>query len=226
MTATTFLNSTQQADVEKVSAEAEKRTAAEIVCAVATESGRYDRAESLVGLLGALVGLGIAAMLSTGAGGPSGSWSGDRGLALGWQCFAVVAGFVAGSLVASYFHPLRALFTSAHEMEQEAARAASHVFASQGLGVTRSRGGLLLYVTLYERRVVVLADKAVMDALGEGFPRELRDIAVRHLREGRRGETFLETIQTAADRLAPSLPVKADDADELSNRLVIYHPRP
>ena len=38
---------------------AEGRTAAEIVCAAATEAGRYDRAEGICGLLGAVALLAL-----------------------------------------------------------------------------------------------------------------------------------------------------------------------
>jgi putative membrane protein len=226
MNATHFVTESERAVIEQAAAEAEKCTSAEIVCAVATESGRYDRAESIVGLCGALVALAVAALLNDAPAGLPGSWSIERGLSLGWQCFAVVAGFVLGSIAASYFHPLRNFFTMAREMEEETNRAASHVFAVHRLGATKSRGGVLLYVSLFERRVIVLADKAVMDAVGDGFLRELRDLAVKRLHDGCRVETFVETIRMAADRLALVLPVRADDADELSNRLLIFRSRP
>jgi uncharacterized membrane protein len=57
MNANTFLTASQRKELEAKIQEVETRTSAEIVCAVATESGRYDRAESLVGLLAALLAL-------------------------------------------------------------------------------------------------------------------------------------------------------------------------
>ncbi len=223
--ARTFLDQAERAEVERTAAEAEGRTSAEIVCALATESGRYDRAESLVGLAGALLALGIAQLaLAPPAAGP-GSWS-QAHLSLGWSAFAVAAGFTIGTVLASYVHPLRALFTSSREREQETLRSATHVFVIERLASTRSRGGVLLYVSLFERRVVVLADRGVMDALGEPFVRELRDLALARLREGRRKETFIESLRLAAERLAPALPQAPGNADELPTHLRVFHPRP
>lgn len=138
----------------------------------------------------------------------------------------MVAGFTIASVLASYVHPLRGLFTSSREMEEETLRAARHVFVVERLASTRSRGGVLVYVSLFERRVAVLADKGVMDALGEPFVRELRDLAVARLRASRRKETFTDTLRLAGERLASALPAAARDADELPTHLRIFHPRP
>lgn len=43
--------------------EAESRTSAEILCVVATDSGRYDRAEDMAGLLGGVLAMSAAWVL-------------------------------------------------------------------------------------------------------------------------------------------------------------------
>jgi putative membrane protein len=220
-----FLDAAERAEIARAAAEAEGRTAAEIVCALATESGRYDRAESLVGLAGSLLALGVAHVVAAPPSSEPGTWT-EAHLSLGWQSLAVVAGFTLASVLASYVHALRGLFTSSREMEEETLRAAGHVFVAERLASTRSRGGVLVYVSLFERRVVVLADKGVMEAVGEPFVRELRDLAVARLRAGRRKETFTDALRLAAERLAPVLPVAAGRADELPTQLRVFHPRP
>lgn len=220
-----FLDEKERAEIEQTAVEAEGRTAAEIVCALVTESGRYDRAESLVGLAGSLLALGVAHLLAAPPSGEPGTWT-EAHLSLGWQSLAVVAGFTIASVLASYVHPLRGLFTSSREMEEETLRAARHVFVVERLASTRSRGGVLVYVSLFERRVVVLTDKGLLDALGEPFVRELRDLAVARLRAGRRKETFTDAIRLAAERLASALPRAPGDTDELPTHLRVFHPRP
>lgn len=220
-----FLDEKERAEIEQTAAEAEGRTSAEIVCALATESGRYDRPGSLVGLAGSLLALGVAHLVASPPSSEPGTWT-EAHLSLGWQSLAVVAGFTIASLLASYVHPLRGLFTSSREMEEETLRAARQVFVVERLASTRSRGGVLVYVSLFERRVVVLADKGVMDALGEPFVRELRDLAVARLRASRRKETFTDTIRLAGERLASALPAAAREADELPTHLRVFHPRP
>ena len=221
MRATAFLNHDGRRAVEAAIAEAEKRTAAEIVCAVAAESGRYDRAESLVGLGCAIVGLSLAHAWAGGAA----QW-GAAPVPLGWQALAVALGFVLGSVVASYVHGLRRLFVSAREMAEETGRAASAVFAQRRLGSTRQQAGLLLYVSLFERRAVVLADDGARAALGQAGVDALRDQMVAGLREGRRAETLTAAVRSAAERLSPRLPPVPKNPNELPNQVLLFDPRP
>lgn len=226
MNANEFLTGPEREQVERAAADAEKHTAAEIVCAVATESGRYDRAESLVGLLFALVGLTLAHAYARGFFADPGSWGQQGGIGLGWQSLVVVVGFVAGSISGSYCPFLRGLFVRRREMEEETDRAASHVFRRLHVRSTEIGTGLLIYVSLFERRAVVLADEQVAAVLGAQEIARLRDIACDELAQGRRVEAFTLTIAAAVEKLAKVIPPKAGDKDELSNRLAIFHPRP
>jgi len=224
MNAKRFLSKRERATLEEAVAAAERRTAAEFVCAVATESGRYDRAESMVGLAVSLLGLGIVQLGFSWT--PSDSWIEARAVPLALQAMAVVAGFVAGSVLASYAHPLRRLFVSATERDAEVARAASHVCAVSRLASTRQRGGVLVYVSLFERRVVVLADTGAARPLGENGLDALRNMATERLVRGKRLEAFSDTVAAAAERLAPALPAEAVNPDELADALRVFHPRP
>lgn len=222
-----FLDSKEQATVEQAIAEAENQTSAEIVCAVATESGRYDRAESIIGLCAGLLALWAANVghLMWLESSPEGLSNGS-GLALIWQVLAVAVGFLAGILVASHCHPLRRLCVLPKEMQAEADRAASHLFGMRRLASTRDSGGLLLYVSLFERRAVVLADFGILDALGEDFTTELKDSCIDQLKAGRSVEAFTVPVKASVDRLAKALPVVDDNPNELPNALVRVHPRP
>ncbi len=223
MTANDVLSEAQRREVEAAIGEVEKGTSAEVVCAVATESGRYDRAEAIVGLMAGLAALcGVHAVLAGGAG----DWS-AAGLPLAGQALAVVVGFVAGNVLASYVHGLRRLAVSERELTAEVERAASHVFALAAVGSTAGRTGLLVYVSLFERRVVVLADSAAREALGDEGIEALRDTAVAHLRRGELPETFQLTVEQAGTILAEKMPAEREaNPDELANRVLVFHPRP
>jgi putative membrane protein len=224
MTAKRFLNKGERRAVEEAVAAAEKTTAAEFVCAIATESGRYDRAESIIGLAVSLIAMtGVYTVMTWS---PASSWGSVRPMLLGELAASAVGGFVLGSILASYWHTLRRLFVGRHEMDTEVERSASHVFAAARLTSTREHGGVLLYVSLFERRAVVLADTGAGRVLGREGIDALRDLAVARLREGRRLETFTDTVRAAAERLAPALPATATNPDELPNALLVFHPRP
>lgn len=222
MKATNFLGPEGARAVEDAVRRAEAASNLEVACVVATESGRYDRAEGLWGLAFGLVGMGLAelAWLARPA---AGAWSEPISpwvLALG-----VVVGFLVGNVFASYVHPVRRLMVGAGEMDDEVDRAAAAAFTRCRVGTTASRTGLLVYVSLFERRVVVLLDEAVRKAAGADLASRLCDQAVQGLGAGRTHEVLVELIDAAAEQLKDKLPPREDDVDELANRVVVLHPR-
>ncbi|MEW5740568.1 MAG: hypothetical protein AB1938_16690 [Myxococcota bacterium] len=208
--------------VEDAIAHLEQKTSAEVVCVVATESGRYDRAESTVGLALGLAGLAIADS-AWAAMGPPGSWAGPVPLLV--QALGVVVGFVAGVLLASYVHPLRSVLVSRREQDEEVQRAAAAAFTASRAGATAGRTGVLIYVSLFEHRVVVLLDSGVKAVVDEGFAQQLVTRAVEGLKAGKRAEVLVELVTQVGETLGAKLPPGAKNADELPNHVIALHPR-
>lgn len=203
---------------------AESMTTGEIVCAVASESGRYDRAEAVVGFALGLVLLGLLHNLHSGG---LGSWGGAQPLPLAWEVGVLCAGFLAGNGLSSWFPTLRTPLVPRREMEEETMRAAWSVFSSRRLTSTAQRGGLLIYFSLFERRVVVLADQGALGALGQAGLEQVRGAAIAALRQGRPLPAMLDCIACAGSLLAEKLPCSQGGGEnELADELVILHPRP
>ena len=203
---------------------AESTTTGEIVCAVASESGRYDRAEGIIGFAFGLVLLGL--LHSFHSGGP-GSWGGAQPLSLTWEVGVLCFGFLAGNLFSSWFPTLRTPLVARGEMEEETVRAAWSVFCSRKLASTVQRGGLLIYFSLFERRVVVLADQGALDALGQPGVQQVRETAIAALRQGKPLQAMLDSIACAGRLLGEKLPCNQGGGEnELADELVILHPRP
>jgi len=204
-------------------AEAEGETCAEIVCVVASESGRYDRAEALLGFGLALLALGLVHGMYQGG---SGSWGPAQALPVSWEMATLVVGFVLGNLLGTYFPQLRRPLVGQKELRQETLRSAHSVFTRRRLASTRQKAGLLLYVSLFERQMVVLADEGALGALGQSGVDEIRDLAQGALRQKKPVKAFEESIKRAAQLLAPGLPREADASNQLPDELVLIHPRP
>ncbi|MBX3167542.1 MAG: TPM domain-containing protein [Candidatus Eremiobacteraeota bacterium] len=203
---------------------AESATAGEIVCAVASESGRYDRAEALIGFACSLLLLGLLHSLHHGG---SGSWGGAEPLSLGWEIGVLCAGFLLGNLLGAWLPGLRTALVPRREMEEESMRAAWAVFCNQKLSSTAKRGGLLIYFSLFERRVVILADQGALEALTQSGLEQVRNAAITALRQGKPLQAMLDCISQAGQLLAEKLPChQGGGANELSDDLVILHPRP
>lgn len=218
MNARSFLSHAEVKEVSQAIAAAEKRTSAEIVCAVATESGRYDRAEGIIGLVVALIALSLTEVLYQ-----SDAWEPLAVPAL-YQGLALVAGYLVGNWLGSAFPGLRSPLVGLREKLEETARAASYVFSSQRCSHTEKAGGVLIYLSLFERRVVVLADRGA--SLEEAELERLRDLALTHLKQGKRLEALTATIAAAAELLGQKLPFQENDVNELPDELILIHPRP
>lgn len=225
MNARAFVSTEEKRAIEGAIADAERECSAEIICAVATESGRYDRAEAVAGLFTALVGLWVVNAILAGPVNSAGSWE-AASVPFLWQVAGVVAGFIVGNVAAAAVHPLRRLLVGKREMVAEVARAASHVFHQRRLASTHLRGGVLVYISLFERRVVILADEGAKAALGNEGINELRDLAVEKLRQGNRAGTLLDTVKNVGTHLAGAFSDEKSPESELPNDLLLLHPRP
>jgi putative membrane protein len=218
MNATDFLANKQV--VDEAVTRLEQRSAAEVVCVVATESGRYDRAESLVGLVLGLVGLALADATWSAM---DGGWGSAAPLL--WQAGGVSVFFALGVALASFVHPVRRLFVSATEMDEEVRRGALAAFSGSRVHHTARRTGVLMYVSLFEQRVVVLLDEGVRAAVGDDLARQLVDAAIVGLKAGKRAEVLAALIDQVGEALAVKLPADAQNPDELPNHVIALHPR-
>ena len=64
------------------------------------------------------------------------------------------------------------------------------------------------------------------DALGDEGLGRIRDAAVARLSKGKVVDAFMDAVQEASGLLAYALPPKGRDVHELSNRMLVFHPRP
>jgi putative membrane protein len=221
--ASTRFTQEDRSRVAKAVAEAESRTSAEIVPLVATDSGRYDRSEDIVGLWVGAICAGAAhhLMRSSGVLVARPDWgAGSVSLELVALIGSLVVGFVAGAFAASRIGWLRALFTPRVQMRDEVAARARAVFYDGRVHHTAGATGILIYVSLFERMATVIADKTVAEKLGPGLP-ELSGELNAALASDTLTDAICATVKSAGDRLAAVLPRADDDVNELSDALVL-----
>lgn len=93
-------------------------------------------------------------------------------------------------------------------------------FTSARVGKTRDRSGVLILVSMMERRAVILPDEGAASALnGELCGRLVNEMA-GHLGRGDWGPAFEAVIGEMSRQLSPLLP-RAGQPDELGNDLLI-----
>ena len=206
--------------VAEAVANAEARTSAEIVPVVATASGRYDRAEDMVGLWFGLVALSVGWWLAQGVelsdwGVPAPQAGAAVGLGIGARRLA--GGRVPGP-------PVQWPASAVHS--EERAEGGSGARRPGGLlrpprASHRGGSGLLVYVSLLEHMAVVLADAQVLEKLGQQKVDALCASLVSELRKGAHTDALCHTIEQAGLALAEALPSQAQNRNELPDALVV-----
>jgi len=208
--------------VNRAVAAAEAKTRAEILPVVARSSGRYERAADLVGLWFGWIAAGVAWWLFQGIG-PSGSWDGTLGLRLGfWVIVGIfLAGFIAGVVVADRVPRLRQLFVSRREIEERIIASAKSVFFDRRVHRTSGGTGILLFLSVLERRVAVLADDAIADQLSEKALEEIRDEVIAGLRDGGIADGLVRGADRVGNLLGAALPAGDERIDEVPSEVVV-----
>jgi len=188
--------------------EAERATAGELVVCVVGACDEY-------GSLGWRLGVTLAALaLLAGAA----IWSEATSLdLLGMQCAALLLGHGLARLA-----PLRRALLPEALLERHVAERARAAFAEHGLTRTVGRTGILLFVALLERRVVVLADEGIHQVLGPDESwQEVVDLATAGLRSGHAADGLEAAIRRCGEILRAHLPAAPRHLNELPNAIVL-----
>jgi putative membrane protein len=203
-------------DLEAVRAavqEAEGRTSGEIVPYVVEASDGYPNAVWKGAALGALIGPLVAlAVYYLG-----GFWGTHPTL---WMLLPPAAGGAAGFLLAAFVPPLKRWMAGDEVMAARAQRRAAGAFLEQEVFRTRDRTGILLFVSLFERRVVVLADSGIHQRVAPGEWDGIVAGVVLGIHAGRPGAALIGAIRECGQLLERhGVARREDDTDELSNDL-------
>ncbi len=211
-----LLSEADQRQIAAAVARAESRTSAEIVPVIARASGRYDRAEDLFGLC-----LGVALVLIAAALAPApiqpDSW--DTTLRAPFGLLVTVAllvgGCVGGAALASFFPVLSRPFITRAERLACVKQRAADAFLDARVSSTDRRDGLLIYVSLRERMVYVIADGPLQDKIPEGALDPIAQAAVAGFKSRQPAKALLDAVATAGDLLARVAPAQRGQRNEL-----------
>lgn len=219
--ASQFFSAEDRQRVAEAVRKAESQTSAEILPVITTSSGRYDRAEDLMGVWFAVLCLSLTWWLVPFERSEPGSWE-EWPVILEWAALvaSVIFGFLFGAVIASRVAWLRRLCTPKAQMFEEVAGRARQVFFDNRIHHTGRAHGVLLYASLYERRAIILADQSVIEVLGEAAIGNLSHRWTTALRQHELVDALCRTIDELGDRLGVDLPRLPDDANELADALV------
>jgi putative membrane protein len=142
----------------------------------------------------------------------------QRGLFLLCQAGLAAAGYLAALGLPDF----RRAFVPEKHATAVAEEQAVQEFHRQGLARTEGETGVLLFVSLFEHRAVVLADRGIDAHVGPEAWGAVDRAILAGLRRGSLREGLVEGIRLAGELLARHVPAPAErDPNELPDRLVV-----
>lgn len=191
--------------IEKTVAEVEARTRAEILVVVNRQSGTYLDREILFGALGGVMTLAAMilservyaeALLIPYAGG------------IGLACFAL----------ARWIRPLRRALVRGTRRSHQVLVGARNAFCALNAGATRERTGILVYVSRFEDRILVLPDYGIEAKVEPGAWQRLLDALGPPSRHPDLAAAIERFLREAGEVLARAFPPTPDNPNEVPNR--------
>lgn len=201
-----FLSEAAKAALTGAIKAVEARSSAELVITVRAHSGSYLHADLIAAIIVGVATLAALLYLPV-----------DFGLH-SFLIDPIVLGLVAG-LFSWRLPGLRRLLTRAGQRDARVREAAQATFFAKGMRRTSAAVGVLVYVSLLERRVEVVADHGVLAVVPEDRWRasvaELDAIVGR----GEDGVALAKAIEGLAELLEPCMPRSEDDVNELPDEV-------
>jgi putative membrane protein len=180
---------------------------------VVSHSDHYEAAAWKGATLGAFLAVVVAAALYE----LGGFWG---GFILAWILLPPLTGGALGFAAAGLIRPLKLWFAGPAAVEHHVSQRASAAFLENEVFRTRERTGVLIFLSLFERRVVVLGDSGInarveqheWDAVVAGI--------VEGIRLGQPGKALAAGIGRCGELLRRrGVAVRPDDTDELPDQL-------
>lgn len=214
----TLFTEAEQQRIQNAVAQAEGRTAGEIVPYIVTQSSGYEVAVWRGGSLVALLTLGLSLLLT----------SVYSGWGLGWLytnwgiALATLGGATVGALLTTFVSPLKRWLTGDALLAETVNRRAMQAFVEEEIFKTRDRTGILLFLSLFEHRIEVLGDEGINQKV---TPDEWVDVVMRirkGIKEDHLADGLVEAIEQCGQLLEKrGVEIQPDDTDELSNKVRI-----
>ncbi|MCB2206271.1 TPM domain-containing protein [bacterium] len=193
--------------------EAESRTSGEIVPYVVGRADNYPEAWLRGGSLAAFLVLFVFSVISLGT-----DWW--LPLTLAEVGAITVLAFGLGGLLVAYVPVLkRAVIPDAMEQQRVDERA-SLAFLEEEVFETRERTGILIFLSLFERRVCILGDKGINELVKKDEWDEIVQVIVHAMKNGSPADGMLEAIWKCGQLLERrGVEIRPDDSNELDDSL-------
>ena len=187
---------------------AETQTSGEIVPLVVNASDHYTYVHFVGAVIGQILFVGIGLLIFS-------DW--DLPILLALQ----TSGFIVGYFLTRRIPALKRFLLSPATAEAQVYDRALKAFYENELFRTRDRTGILIFVSLLEHRIQILADTGINARVPPGTWNDIVRILLKSITRGDLCQGLCEAIAGCAEILSRDFPHKPDDTDELPDQLRI-----
>lgn len=151
-----------------------------------------------------------------------GGWSPDPTLSqlLTLLMFLAVLKFTVALLILKWM-PLRVALTPGSTKHRRVRRRAVTIFKAAAERRTADRTGILIYLSMAERRAEIVADEAILKVTDDHAWGEAMTALITEVREGRPGDGICAAIERVGVVLAEHFPRSAGDTNEIPDKLIV-----
>ncbi len=208
-----FLTPEEQRRVNEAVHKVEKQTSGEVVVMLTSFSHNYPAA-AICGTI--FFALPLAVVITYLVGGSL--WLGNTNLWLFLFFFSLL--YLLIHPFFNRFDSLKTLFLNPVQIDYDVRNGAMRAFFDQILYDTRDNNGVLLYISVLERQVWVLADRKVDGVIEPGEWQKIVDQITACFKQNRRCDGICIAVEEIGKILITHFPRKEDDRDELSNLII------
>lgn len=202
------LDSAAQGALSVEIAKAEDRTSGEIAVVVLERSDRHPAAHWISGALFLLVG---SAMLTQWMPWEHPAWFFACQLGLG----------LGGALLALAVPGFRRGFVTEERASEMAEEQSIQEFYALGLQDTDDRTGVLLFVSLFERRVIILGDDGIDAKIDAKHWEGVRNAVLDGVKQGQLQQGLQKAVQDLGRVLHEHFPVTGNNPNELPDHVIV-----
>jgi len=150
-----------------------------------------------------------------------GGWSPDPTMSqlLTLLMFFAALKFTVALLILKWM-PLRLLLTPGATKHRRVRRRAISIFKAAAEKRTAGKTGILIYLSMAERRAEIVADEAIVKVTDEHTWGEAMNALITDVRDGRPGDGIVAAIERVGTVLAEHFPHSAADCNEIPDKLI------
>jgi putative membrane protein len=116
--------------------------------------------------------------------------------------------------------PLKRFFIPKRQLEEEVREAAMTAFFVEKLYKTKDENGILLFISVFERKVWIIADGGINAKINQNRWQDLVNLITNGIKEGKQAQAICEAIHQAGNILKEHFPIQPDDNNELRDLII------